>query len=124
MLKIYIADDSIAIIYRLEDMLVELGDIELVGWAVDAEQAVEQIAAIRPDVAILDIRMPGNGLHALERIKELPNPPLVIVFTAYPFEQYRRRSQELGAEYFFDKAMEFGRIGEVLAEASRVKAIN
>ena len=121
MLKVYIADDSVAIVERLEDMLTDLGDIELVGWATDAHQAIQQTQMLEPDVTILDIRMPGNGLMALDAIKALPKPPLAIVFTAYPNEQYRQHCLGAGAEYFFDKAMEFGRIGEVLVELAAIK---
>lgn len=117
MLRLFIADDSEAIMESLSDLLVEIEGIEIVGHAHNAFQAIELIRKSKPDVAILDIRMPGgNGIHVLETIKAYKNTILVIMLTAYPYPQYRKKCEEIGAEYFFDKSTEFHRVQEVLTE--------
>ena len=66
---------------------------------------------------ILDIHMPnGNGIRVLETIKKNPVAPVVIMLTAFPYPQYRRRCLEIGAEYFFDKTTEFDQVAVVLEE--------
>jgi CheY-like chemotaxis protein len=65
-------------------------------------------------VAILDIRMPGGGLHVLEAVKGGESPPVVIMLTAFPYPQYRKRCLEAGAEHFLDKATEFDQIAVLL----------
>jgi len=117
MLKLFIADDSEAIMESLSDLLVEIRGMEIVGHAHNASQAIELIKKSKPDVAILDIRMPGgSGIHVLETIKAYKNTILVIMLTAYPYPQYRQKCEEMGAEYFFDKSTEFHRVQEVLTE--------
>lgn len=127
MLKLFIADDSEAILESLSDLLVEIRGLEIVGHAHNASQAIESIKKLNPDVAILDIRMPGgSGIQVLETIKANKNTILVIMLTAYPYPQYRQKCEEMGAEYFFDKSTEFHRVQEVLTElaASAQKDLN
>ncbi len=117
MLKLFIADDSKAILESLSDLLVEIKGIEIVGHAQSAGEAIELINKSKPDVAILDIRMPGgSGIQVLETIKANKNTILVIMLTAYPYPQYRQKCEAMGAEYFFDKSTEFHRVQEVLTE--------
>ena len=117
MLKLFIADDSEAILESLSDLLVDIRGLEIVGHARNANEAIERIKKLNPDVAIIDIRMPGgSGIHVLEIIKLLNIKILIIMLTAYPFPQYRQICKEMGAEYFFDKSTEFHRVQEVLTE--------
>ena len=117
MLKLFIADDSEAILESLSDLLVEIRGMEIIGHAHNANEAIERIKKLNPNVAIIDIRMPGgSGIHVLEIIKLLNKTILIIMLTAYPFPQYRQICEEMGAEYFFDKSTEFHRVQEVLTE--------
>ena len=116
-LKVLVADDSALVRERLAALISELETIELVGEAENAHQAIEAVQRLRPDVVILDIRMPGgNGLRLLEEIKRDVAAPVVIMSTAFPFPQYRRRCLEAGAACFFDKTIEFDRVTEVLEQ--------
>lgn len=116
-LKVLIVDDSDLVRERLTALILELEAIELVGQAADAQEALEAIPRLRPDVVILDIRMPGgNGIQVLEAIKRNGAGSVVIMLTAFPYPQYRKKCLEAGAEYFFDKATEFERVGEVLQQ--------
>ncbi len=120
MLRIFIADDSELMRERIATILSELDGILLVGQAGDGQQAVEEIQRLQPDVAILDVRMPGaNGIQALEAVKALANPPLVIMLTAFPYPQYRHKCLASGADYFFDKASEFDRVAHVIANLEK-----
>lgn len=117
MLKLFIADDSEAILESLSDLLVEISGMEIVGHAHNANEAIERIKKLNPNVAIIDIRMlGGSGIHVLEIIKLLNKKIIIIMLTAYPYPQYRRICEEMGAEYFFDKSTEFHRVQEVLTE--------
>ena len=121
MLKLFIADNSEAILGSLSDLLVDIRGMEIVGHAHNANQAIERIKKLKPDVAIIDIRMPGgSGIHVLEIIKLLDKKILIIMLTAYPYPQYRQICEEMGAEYFFDKSTEFHRVQEVLTELAAI----
>jgi DNA-binding NarL/FixJ family response regulator len=98
-------------------LLSELKDVELVGQAKDAQEALEAVRRLRPDVVILDIRMPGgNGITALEAVKADEVAPVVIMLTAFPYPQYRNKCLKAGADYFFDKATEFDSVSATIEQ--------
>jgi len=107
--RLFIADDSDILRSRLVDMLEEIEGVHIVGQAREASEAVESIEALDPDVVIMDIRMPDrDGIYALEAIrKKLRSRPKVIIFTNYPYLQYQKRCMDIGADFFFYKALEF-----------------
>ncbi len=114
-MKVFIADDSSLVRERLAALVSELAGIELVGQAGDAYEALEAIQQLRPDVVILDIRMPGgSGIQVLEAIKKIAAVPVIIMLTAFPYPQYRNRCLEVGADYFFDKSTEFDQVVQVI----------
>ena len=114
-MKVLIVDDSTLVRERLAGLLSELGNVELVDQAGSGGEALAAMQRSRPDVVILDIRMPGgNGIQLLKAIKSGAASPVVIVFTAFPFPQYRKKCLEAGADFFFDKDTGFERIVEAL----------
>jgi DNA-binding NarL/FixJ family response regulator len=114
-MKVFIADDSEPIRSRLMEILSELEEIEVIGEARDVPEAIASIRRLKPDVVILDIRMPGgSGLDVLKFIHKARLDIVVIVLTNYPFPQYRKRFKNNGAKFFFDKAEEFEKIIDVL----------
>jgi DNA-binding NarL/FixJ family response regulator len=123
--KIYIADDSEDVRQRLIDLVSVLPEVELVGQTGDARVAIADIQRLQPDVAILDLRLVnGNGIEVLEIVKLLKAPPIVIMLTAFPSQQYRRRCASAGADYFFDKTSEFERILDILKFISVRASVN
>lgn len=106
-MRLLIADDSEVLRSRLIEVLSEIEGIEIVGQAKNVAEVIRAVEVLNPNVVILDIRMPGgNGFSALEAIKKRDDPPIIIMFTNYPYLQYRKRSIDLGADYFFYKAIE------------------
>ena len=107
-MKVFIADDSLAIRERLTTIIVTIPALELIGEAEDGVEARDAVLNLKPDLVILDIRMPNRlGIDVLRDIK-MDNPKCkVIILTNYPYPQYRRRCLEEGADYFFEKATEF-----------------
>lgn len=120
-MRLFIADDSELLRTRLVDMLTEIEGINIVGQASDSKEAVERVDALNPDVVILDIRMPGgDGILALEAIKKTrKKQPKIIVFTNYPYLQYRKRCIDAGADFFFYKALEFEKLIEAIRGLSQ-----
>jgi len=110
-MRLFIADDSEILRVRLIDMLSEIEGIEIVGQAQESLEAIESIQELNPHVVILDIRMPRiNGIKVLEAIKKDDESPTVIIFTNYPYPQYRKRCMDSGADFFFDKSTEFEKL--------------
>jgi DNA-binding NarL/FixJ family response regulator len=116
-LKILIADDSEFIRQRIADMLSEIEDVIIVGQACEGQEALDLFYKTKPDIVILDIRMPKrSGIEVLSEIKKDQCRPVVIILTNYPHEQYRLRCMEAGTDYFFDKSSEFEKVLDVLRE--------
>src|SRR5712664_2503271 len=114
-MKILIADDSIVVRDRLVTLLTEVHGVEVVGQAKDAAEARNLAEELRPDVAILDIRMPkGSGADVLRDLKKLNPSPKVIILTNYPHPENRAKCIARGADYFFDKSTEFKKVLSVL----------
>ena len=114
-MKVLIADDSVLWRERLTAMISELPGIQVIGQAENAQNAINSIRILKPDVTILDIRMPGgNGFEVLENIKKDKWHPLMIVLTSYLYPPYKKKCLDSGADYFFDKSTEFQKVIEVL----------
>jgi DNA-binding NarL/FixJ family response regulator len=115
MMKILIADDSLVVRDRLVTLLTEVHGVEVVGQAKDAMEARNLAEELRPDVAILDIRMPkGSGADVVRDLKKLNPTPKVIILTNYPHPENRKKCIDRGADYFFDKSTEFKKVLSVL----------
>lgn len=122
-LRVLIADDTAAIRDSLSALISRLENVEIVGLAETGTRALELIRSLQPDVATLDIRMPGvNGINVLESVRREKLKVTVIVLTGLDEAEYRRRCFAIGADYFFHKATEFEMVIEVLKQ--RARALN
>jgi DNA-binding NarL/FixJ family response regulator len=116
-IKVFIADDSLVVREHLVTMLNELAGIEIVGQAEHVGQAISDIQKLRPDLVILDIRMPGGScIDVLRNIKQDGVGPVVIILTNYPFPGYQKKCLEAGADFFLDKSTEFDQIPELFEQ--------
>ena len=121
-MKVLIVDDSKIVCKGLQQMLITIADVEIVGQAHNAQDAITSIAESNPDVVILDIRLPGlSGIDVLKDIRDKKLPIRVIMLTNYPYPQYRKKCEELGADYFFDKVAEIEEIPKVIEELAMNK---
>lgn len=114
-LRILIADDEPLAIRRLEIGLETTPAVEIVGRASDGEAALRAIAALAPDVVLLDIRMPGlDGLQVLESL-DAARAPAVIFITAY--SRFAVDAFKVAAVDYLLKPVEFERLAEALDRA-------
>ncbi len=94
-LRIVIADDEPIILLDLRQMLEELG-MSVVGEASDGKQAVEKVRTLKPDLAILDVKMPElDGIEAARILHEERLAP-VILLTAYSDNELIQRAKQAG----------------------------
>jgi DNA-binding NarL/FixJ family response regulator len=119
-IRVFIADDSATVRDRLSSLLAEMASVEIIGQAADAAEAIQSIQRLKPDVVILDIRMPaGSGIGVLRSLQQHADKPKFIMLTNYPFLQYRKTCLEAGASYFFDKSSEFDKIPQALEQLTK-----
>ncbi|HEV8653584.1 MAG TPA: response regulator transcription factor [Actinomycetes bacterium] len=109
MIRVVIADDQALLRLALRVLLETEDDITLVGEADDGRAAVELVRRTRPDVVLLDVRMPGtDGLHALRAIVAAPElaATRVIVLTTFELDEYVFEALRDGASGFLLKNTE------------------
>ncbi len=121
-MKVLIVDDSKIVCNGLRQMLTNITDVEIVGEAHNTGDAITAITELKPNLVILDIRLPGpSGIEVLKDIRDKKLPIRVIMLTNYPYPQYRKRCMELGADYFLDKVTEIEKIVEVVKQLLKNK---
>ena len=103
-LRVLIADDEPLIRAGLRLILDGAPDLSIIGEADDGESAVQLAAELRPDVVLMDIRMPRtNGIAATKCIVEGPKPPRVIVLTSFDTDDFILSALRAGASGFLLK---------------------
>jgi DNA-binding NarL/FixJ family response regulator len=97
-IRILIADDHAVLRTGLRMLIGSQRDLEVVGEASDGDEAVRKAAALRPDVALVDISMPGSGgIKAIERIRQATPATRVLVLTMHDVPAYLRAALAAGA---------------------------
>ena len=118
-MRVLIADDEAPARERLRSLLTEIPDIEVVGEAVNGEQALRLTVDAAPDVVLLDIRMPGmDGIEAARQINSLVEPPAVIFTTAY--DEYAVTAFDTNAVGYLLKPIRKEKLAEALGRAGRL----
>lgn len=105
MIRVLVVDDEPMVCAHLRTILGAADDIRVVDEAFDGAAAVEAVIRHRPDVVLLDLRMPGvDGLTALDRIARLTHRPAVVVLTTFDADEYVLRALRAGAAGFLVKS--------------------
>ena len=121
-MKIIIADDSKLIRDRIAERVELIDNVNVVAQTTNSFETIEEINIHKPDVLILDIRMPeGSGINVLKYIQKNKTKIVTIVVTNYPIIQYKNKCFELGADYFFGKATEFDEVFKLVEKLANSK---
>ncbi|NYG58351.1 DNA-binding NarL/FixJ family response regulator [Nocardioides daedukensis] len=104
MIRVLIVDDDPLVRSALGLMIGGQGDIEIIGEAADGAAGVRSARRQRPDVVLMDIRMPTlNGLEATRQLRDENDPPHVIVLTTFDADDYVLEAIAAGADGFILK---------------------
>ncbi|HEY1967135.1 MAG TPA: response regulator transcription factor [Pseudonocardia sp.] len=105
MIRVVVVDDEPMVCAHLRTILGSAEDIEVVEVAHDGAAGVEAVVRHRPQVVLMDLRMPGvDGLTAIVRIAALNEPPAVVALTTFDADQYVLRALRAGASGFLVKS--------------------
>ena len=116
-LLVVVVEDSTIVRERLIRLLTAVDHVRVVAEAVTAEDAIEKITELQPDLVALDLRLErGTGLDVLRALEKMDRKPCVAVLTNYGDAQSRRECLALGADYFFDKSLELADLKAVLTQ--------
>jgi DNA-binding NarL/FixJ family response regulator len=104
--RVVLADDQQLIRTALRMVIADIEDVEVVGEAADGEEAVTRTEELRPDVVVMDIRMPGvDGIEATRRITAGPGESRIVVLTTFDDDDHVYGALRAGASGFLVKDM-------------------
>lgn len=113
-LGVLLVEDSPRIAERVRELLQQEGLLVL-ATVEDEASAIRALREMPVELLILDLQLKiGTGFGVLEAVGT--DRPPTIVMTNYALPQYRERSRQLGVEYFLNKAMDFEKLPEIVAE--------
>ena len=103
-IRVVVADDQPLVRTGLRMILSDAADLEIVGEAADGDEAVALAAAERPDVVLMDVRMPGmGGIDATRAVTAVEDPPRVLVLTTFDLDEVVYDALRAGASGFLLK---------------------
>ena len=109
--RIVLADDHPVVRGGLRALIGTIDGLELVGEAPDGEAAVREAQLLRPDVVLMDVRMPGlGGVEATRRIREAAPETAVLMLTMYDDDATVLTAMQAGARGYLLKGAEQGEI--------------
>jgi len=102
--RVLIVDDQALVRAGFRMILDAQPDLEVVGEAADGSTAIDAVRTLRPDVVLMDIRMPGvDGIEATRRLTELNVPSKIVILTTYDLDEYVFDALAAGASGFLLK---------------------
>ncbi|MCI3928726.1 response regulator [Streptomyces sp. AN091965] len=124
-IRVLIADDQAMVREALSVLLGAQPDLDVVATAEDGAAAVARAAELRPDVVVMDIRMPGlDGIEATRRITADPaSPTKVLALTTFNLDEYVYEALRAGASGFLLKEASGSRLAEGIRVVARGEAL-
>jgi len=114
-LRLLLADDEPLALRRIKLALQDIPDVEIVGSASDGAQAISAMRDLKPDVVLLDIKMPiADGFEVANAVEDSGGPAVIFVSA---FESYALRAFETSAVDYLVKPVEFERLASALDRA-------
>lgn len=124
MIRVLVVDDHPVVRGGIEALLGTAGDLQVVGSAGDGLEALELVTALRPDVVLMDLRMPGlDGASATERIRREHPAVHVLVLTTYETDADIVRAVEAGATGYLLKDTPLTELAEAVRAAARGETV-
>ena len=119
-IRVIVADDEALVRDGLRAIAELEGDIEVIAEAATGDQAVALARQLRPDVVLMDVRMPGmDGIQATRRLLAEPDPPRVLVLTTFDRNHYVYEALKAGASGFLLKDVRRGQLARAIRDSSR-----
>lgn len=123
-IKVLIADDHPAFREGLCRFLEDEDDIEVVAHATDGEETISLAQELRPDVAVVDVAMPGlSGIEAANQIKEACAATAILMLSAYDYESYVLASLRAGAAGYLLKDTPLFELASAIRMVHRGEAV-
>ena len=105
--KVLIVDDDMRFSRFVKELFSSKETLQIIGEAVDGQEAIRKAKELKPDLVLMDITMPRmNGLEATRRLKKIMPELTIIILTVHDLDEYREAAMASGASaYVLKKAM-------------------
>jgi DNA-binding NarL/FixJ family response regulator len=124
LIRVILADDHQVVRRGIRDFLMESGEIEVVAEADNGDEAVRLIEQHRPDVAVLDIQMPGRtGIEIVQWVRDQKLPVGTLILTAYDDDPYLVAALEAGTNGFVLKTADAPEIVRAVLAVNEGKSV-
>ncbi len=122
MIKLLIADDEPIVIESIQFVIDKfIADAVVVGTASSGREAIEKALYLKPDVILMDIRMPGiNGIEAIKQIKETHQDICFVIITAHEYFEYAKDAVNLGVQEYLVKPLNKNKLIDTLKQLSQL----
>ncbi|HSB64708.1 MAG TPA: response regulator transcription factor [Thermoanaerobaculia bacterium] len=118
-IRVLLVEDQTLVREGLRSLLGFAKDLEVVGEAADGEEALEAVERVRPDVVLLDIRLPKkNGLEVLQELARKGTAPPTLILTTFDDDALLLQALKAGARGFLLKDVTFQRLTEAIREVA------
>jgi DNA-binding NarL/FixJ family response regulator len=123
-IRVLLADDQSLIRAGLRMILEETADIEIVGEAEDGTEAIQRWAQLRPDVVLMDVRMPGvDGIEATRQIVTREPTAAILVVTTFDLDEYAFSALRAGASGFVLKSVHVDELAHAIRTVASGDAV-
>jgi DNA-binding NarL/FixJ family response regulator len=124
MIRVLIVDDQALVRAGFHAILDSQDDIEVAGEAADGQQALTLARELRPEVVLMDIRMPGlDGIEATRRLLRNENAPKVLMLTTFDLDEYLYEAMRAGASGFLLKDVPRDQLTDAVRTVARGDAL-
>ena len=119
-IKVLIVDDHPVVRRGLHSILGDAKDLQVVGEASNGSEALKQVGALKPDVVLMDIRLPGaDGVQITRRVRREYPEAKIIILTTYDDDQHLYNAIEAGAHGFLTKHADYSDLAESIRAVAR-----
>ena len=117
-IKVLIVDDNAKFKKSVKNLLSNEQDIEVIGEAREGEEAILKTKELKPDIVLMDVRMPKmGGIEATRRISQIMPETKIIILTIYDIDEYRDAATNSGAVAFVLKKFMRDNLIQTIREA-------
>ena len=121
--RVLIADDDRFFAEMLRAALAAHDEFDVVGVVDNGAEAVDKARSLKPALVLMDVAMPTlDGIEATRRLRELAEPPMVVLITGEASEADDKRAYAAGAAAYLRKSQELLSVIDVVVALSRVTA--
>lgn len=124
MIRVMLVDDQTLVRQGVRSLLALSSDIEVIAEAPDGETAVQQVPEVKPDVLLLDMRMPGmSGLDLLRKLKEQGTQPPTLILTTFDDDELVLGGLQAGALGYLLKDVALEELVDAIKAVSEGRSI-